>query len=132
MQRSFFQRSDRVKGVDVHPTEPWYTPPPPPRPSIPPTQCSAMRAYNAAGAGDLTMPATSGWHSRSLLRGAATASQRSVRRRPSYDIVWTDPCRLLANLYSGHVYIWNYNDQTVVKSFEVTELPGPSRPAPRA
>ena len=33
--------------------------------------------------------------------------------------------RLLANLYSGHVYIWNYNDQTVVKSFEVTELPGP-------
>lgn len=32
--------------------------------------------------------------------------------------------RLLANLYSGHVYIWNYTDQTVVKSFEVTELPG--------
>ena len=22
------------------------------------------------------------------------------------------------------MYIWNYNDQTVVKSFEVTELPG--------
>ncbi len=36
--------------------------------------------------------------------------------------------RLLANLHSGHVYIWNYNDQTVVKSFEVTEVPGPPSP----
>ena len=43
-----------------------------------------------------------------------------------------DPCRLLANLYSGHVYIWNYNDQTVVKSFEVTELPGPANHPNRA
>lgn len=24
LQRLFFQRSDRVKGVDLHPTEPWY------------------------------------------------------------------------------------------------------------
>lgn len=47
------QRTDRVKGVDLHPTEPW----------------------------------------------------------------------LLANLYNGNVYIWNYNDQTLVKSFEITELP---------
>ena len=36
--------------------------------------------------------------------------------------------RLLANLHSGHVYIWNYNDQTVVKSFQVTEAPGPPWP----
>ncbi len=36
--------------------------------------------------------------------------------------------RLLANLHSGHVYIWNYNDQTVVKSFQVTEAPGPPSP----
>ena len=32
--------------------------------------------------------------------------------------------RLLANLYNGHLYIWNTNDQSLVKSFEVTELPG--------
>ncbi len=48
-----FQRSDRVKGVDLHPNEPW----------------------------------------------------------------------LLANLYNGSVHIWNYVDQTLVKSFEVTDLP---------
>ena len=48
-----FQRSDRVKGVDLHPSEPW----------------------------------------------------------------------LLANLYNGSVHIWNYQDQTLVKSFEVTDLP---------
>lgn len=31
--------------------------------------------------------------------------------------------RLLGNLYNGHIYIWNYNDGTVVKSFEACELP---------
>ncbi|EFJ43300.1 hypothetical protein VOLCADRAFT_106879 [Volvox carteri f. nagariensis] len=51
--KQLVQRTDRVKGVDVHPTEPW----------------------------------------------------------------------ILANLYNGNVYIWNYMDQTLVKSFEVTELP---------
>ena len=30
---------------------------------------------------------------------------------------------MLANLYSGHVYIWNHLDQSLVKSFEVTDLP---------
>ncbi|GAB4823453.1 hypothetical protein N2152v2_010499 [Parachlorella kessleri] len=49
----FTQRSDRVKGVDIHPTEPW----------------------------------------------------------------------ILACLYNGHVYLWNYAEQSLVKSFEVTELP---------
>jgi coatomer subunit beta' len=29
----------------------------------------------------------------------------------------------LANLYNGSVHIWNYVDQTLVKSFEVTDLP---------
>ena len=56
-QRVFSQRTDRVKGIDLHPTEPW----------------------------------------------------------------------LVACLYSGHVYVWNYNDGTVTKSFEVTELPGVRR-----
>ncbi|EIE20843.1 coatomer protein complex, beta prime [Coccomyxa subellipsoidea C-169] len=51
--KKFTQRSDRVKGVDLHPTEPW----------------------------------------------------------------------LLANLYSGNVYIWSTADQSLIKSFEVTELP---------
>ncbi|KAG2452965.1 hypothetical protein HYH02_002302 [Chlamydomonas schloesseri] len=53
IKKQLVQRTDRVKGVDVHPSEPW----------------------------------------------------------------------VLANLYNGNVYIWNYTDQTLVKSFEVTELP---------
>mmetsp|Transcript_39675 Transcript_39675/g.101404 ORF Transcript_39675/g.101404 Transcript_39675/m.101404 type:complete len:961 (+) Transcript_39675:176-3058(+) len=53
IKRQFVQRSDRVKGVDLHPTEPW----------------------------------------------------------------------LLTNLYNGNLYLWNYNDSVLVKSFEVTELP---------
>ncbi|CAI7868278.1 unnamed protein product, partial [Closterium sp. NIES-53] len=53
IKRKLAQRSDRVKCVDLHPTEPW----------------------------------------------------------------------VLATLYTGSVYIWNYTTQTLVKSFEVTELP---------
>lgn len=53
IKRQFVQRSDRVKGVDLHPTEPW----------------------------------------------------------------------LLTNLYNGNLYLWNYNESVLVKSFEVTELP---------
>ena len=53
IKRKLVQRSDRVKGVELHPTEPW----------------------------------------------------------------------ILANLYSGNVYIWNHTTNTLVKSFEVTELP---------
>ncbi|RRT66581.1 hypothetical protein B296_00012310 [Ensete ventricosum] len=55
-----------------------------------------------------------------------------------YDLMICDPatsssCRILASLYSGTVCIWNYQSQashlflilfTMVKSFEVTELPG--------
>ena len=53
IKRKLVQRSDRVKGVQLHPSEPW----------------------------------------------------------------------ILANLYSGNVYIWNHHSNTLVKSFEVTELP---------
>lgn len=53
IKRLFSQRSERVKGVDIHPTEPW----------------------------------------------------------------------IVASLYNGHVYIWNYVEQSLVKSFEVTDLP---------
>ncbi|KAL1199366.1 Coatomer subunit beta'-1 [Cardamine amara subsp. amara] len=53
IKRKFAQRSERVKSVDLHPTEPW----------------------------------------------------------------------ILASLYSGTVCIWNYQTQTMVKSFDVTELP---------
>ncbi|KAK9843573.1 hypothetical protein WJX84_004117 [Apatococcus fuscideae] len=60
IKRKFSQRSDRVKGVDLHPTEPW----------------------------------------------------------------------LLANLYSGNLYIWNTLDSSLVKSFEVTDVPG--EPSPTA
>lgn len=53
IKRKLVQRSDRIKGVELHPTEPW----------------------------------------------------------------------ILANLYSGNVYVWNHQTNTLVKSFEVTELP---------
>ncbi|GBG65649.1 hypothetical protein CBR_g51949 [Chara braunii] len=53
IKRELAQRSDRVKSVDLHPTEPW----------------------------------------------------------------------ILASLYSGNVYMWNHQTQTLVKSFEVTDLP---------
>ena len=53
LQRKLSARSDRVKNVDFHPSEPW----------------------------------------------------------------------VLASLYNGNVYIWNYETQAVVKTFEVTELP---------
>ena len=31
---------------------------------------------------------------------------------------------MLASLYNGNVHVWNYESQTLVKSFEVTDLPG--------
>ena len=31
---------------------------------------------------------------------------------------------MLASLYNGNVHVWNYESQTLVKSFEVTEVPG--------
>ncbi|KKF96229.1 putative coatomer subunit beta' [Ceratocystis platani] len=53
LERQLFARSDRVKGVDFHPTEPW----------------------------------------------------------------------ILCTLYSGHVSIWSYETQQVVKTFELTDVP---------
>lgn len=52
-QRQLFARSERVKGVDFHPSEPW----------------------------------------------------------------------ILTTLYSGHVYIWSYETQSIVKTFELTDVP---------
>ncbi|KAF5932160.1 hypothetical protein HYC85_028331 [Camellia sinensis] len=48
-------------------------------------------------------------------------AQRSERVK-SVDLHPTEPW-ILASLYSGTVCIWNYQSQTMVKSFEVTELP---------
>lgn len=53
LQRQLFARSERVKGIDFHPTEPW----------------------------------------------------------------------ILTTLYSGHVYIWSYETQAIVKTFELTDVP---------
>lgn len=41
----------------------------------------------------------------------------------SVDFHPTEPW-ILASLYNGNVYIWNYKTQNLVKSFEVTDLPG--------
>eukprot|EP00002_Diphylleia_rotans_P003687 TRINITY_DN1256_c0_g1_i3.p1 TRINITY_DN1256_c0_g1~~TRINITY_DN1256_c0_g1_i3.p1 ORF type:complete len:823 (-),score=163.17 TRINITY_DN1256_c0_g1_i3:43-2511(-) len=43
-------------------------------------------------------------------------------RVKSVDIHPTEPW-VLASLYNGHVYVWNYVTQALVKTFEVTELP---------
>lgn len=53
VKRQLFARSERVKGIDFHPTEPW----------------------------------------------------------------------ILTTLYSGHVYIWSYESQAIVKTFELTDVP---------
>lgn len=53
VQRQLFARSERVKGIDFHPTEPW----------------------------------------------------------------------ILTTLYSGHVYIWSYETQSIVKTFELADVP---------
>lgn len=53
IQRQLFARSERVKGIDFHPTEPW----------------------------------------------------------------------ILTTLYSGHVYIWSYETQSIIKTFELTDVP---------
>jgi len=48
-------------------------------------------------------------------------SARSDRVK-TVDIHPTEPW-ILASLYNGNVYIWNYSNQNLVKSFEVTDLP---------
>ncbi|XP_008777605.1 coatomer subunit beta'-1 [Phoenix dactylifera] len=48
-------------------------------------------------------------------------AQRSERVK-SVDLHPTEPW-VLASLYSGSVCIWNYQTQTIVQSFEMTELP---------
>ncbi|KAJ6704282.1 COATOMER SUBUNIT BETA'-1, partial [Salix viminalis] len=48
-------------------------------------------------------------------------AQRSERVK-SVDLHPTEPW-ILVSLYSGTVCIWNYQSQTMAKSFEVTELP---------
>ncbi|KAH9325677.1 hypothetical protein KI387_005855, partial [Taxus chinensis] len=48
-------------------------------------------------------------------------AQRSERVK-SVDLHPTEPW-VLASLYSGSIYVWNYQSQTLAKSFEVTELP---------
>ncbi|KAJ5172629.1 hypothetical protein N7492_005222 [Penicillium capsulatum] len=53
IKRQLFARSERVKGIDFHPTEPW----------------------------------------------------------------------ILTSLYSGHVYIWSYESQSIIKTFELTDVP---------
>ncbi|BDD58203.1 hypothetical protein MPDQ_003357 [Monascus purpureus] len=53
IKRQLFARSERVKGIDFHPTEPW----------------------------------------------------------------------ILTTLYSGHVYIWSYESQSIIKTFEITDVP---------
>ncbi|KAJ5232916.1 hypothetical protein N7468_005872 [Penicillium chermesinum] len=53
VKRQLFARSERVKGIDFHPTEPW----------------------------------------------------------------------ILTTLYSGHVYIWSYESQSIIKTFELTDVP---------
>ena len=31
---------------------------------------------------------------------------------------------MLASLYNGNVHVWNHESQTLIKTFEVTDLPG--------
>jgi WD40 repeat protein len=87
------QRTERVKGVDLHPTEPW---------------CVFGLRFGARGV---------------LRVCAAACCARTPNNKHKQQTKKTNANRLLANLYNGNVYIWNYNDSTLAKSFEVTDLP---------
>jgi hypothetical protein len=76
LQKVFSQRSDRVKSVELHPTEPWCGSCLPPHGSAPRTPLYCVN--------------------------------RLPRLHPSR---WFVLCRILASLYNGHVYIWNYAEQ---------------------
>ncbi len=55
------------------------------------------------------------------MRAQKTLSATSDRVK-SVDIHPTEPW-VLAALYSGHLFIWNYTNSTLVKSIEVCDLP---------
>ena len=76
MQRLFSQRSDRVKGVDLHPTEPWWV--------LAPDFVDPLLLHL--------------WVS-------------SVGVSWELECCTSCTCRLLTNLYNGHIYLWNINDQ---------------------
>ncbi|KAF3511001.1 hypothetical protein F2Q69_00003543 [Brassica cretica] len=69
--------------------------------------CSTIRASEICGSASY--------------RAMKKFAQRSERVK-SVDLHPTEPW-ILASLYSGTVCIWNYQTQTITKSFEVTELP---------
>ena len=51
-----------------------------------------------------------------------TLSARSDRVK-CVDLHLTEPW-MLACLYNGNCHVWNHASQTLIKSFEVTDLPG--------
>ena len=62
-----------------------------------------------------------------LLWFQSTCQQRKLSARSDrvkcVDVHPTEPW-MLASLYNGNVHVWNYESQTLVKTFEVTDLPG--------
>ena len=81
VQRVFSQRSERVKGIDIHPTEPWYVL------DFPPFYTSIWRTYFLYGIPLYVSPWPPG------LKSSLSSF------------------RVVASLYNGHVYIWNYVEQ---------------------
>nr|CAB3469471.1 unnamed protein product [Digitaria exilis] len=78
-------------------------------------QCCFLLVFAAAAqVGDQGAPARPHWISRKF-------AQRSERVK-SVDLHPTEPW-ILSSLYSGSVFIWGYQAQAMVKSFEVSELP---------
>lgn len=55
------------------------------------------------------------------LRAQRKLSSRSDRVK-SVDLHPTEPW-VLSAMYNGHVFLWNYNTQALVKSFEVSDQP---------
>jgi WD40 repeat protein len=133
LQRVLFARSDRVKSVDFHPTEPHviacvalFRPvgsqrersPPSPRSSFSPklwraTRAAEMRPMPGAVCRLALACPTSIWP---LTVCASRAPRRHLSER-----VPTSP--LTSGLYNGSVNIWNYATGVLVRTFEVTDVP---------
>jgi hypothetical protein len=116
-QRQLAQRTDRVKGVDLHPTEPWcgdarrqHRARHPLLPIIllsPPPHFGSEASAVLSHAAEARLASRGRSRGTGDPRGPATQSLRAARpdRTPARSR------RLLANLYNGNLYLWNHSDQ---------------------
>ncbi|KHJ86644.1 WD domain, G-beta repeat protein [Oesophagostomum dentatum] len=111
VKRKLLARSDRVKCVDLHPTEPWL---------LAALYNGNVHIWNYENQQLVkSFEVFSGMPLRLDVKRKLLARSDRVK---CVDLHPTEPW-LLAALYNGNVHIWNYENQQLVKSFEVCDLP---------